>query len=94
MMAARVFRLWAHQANGSESSRIGWRFPWFREPHYPRICPLFREDRVGYSVLFKGFLKQGRNEVSTDAPGCGWCNPWGDRLADLGNAQFAAPLQV
>ena len=86
------FRFRAHQADRSESSRIGWRFPWLREPHYPRIRPLFREDGVGSSVLFKGFLKQGRNKVSTNAPGCGWCNPWGDRLANLGDAQFMLHL--
>ena len=62
MMAARVFASGLiNQSNGSESSRIGRRFPWFREPHYPRIGPFFGEDCVGYSVLFKSFLKKGRN---------------------------------
>ena len=55
------FRFWAHQSDGSESSRIGRRLPWLGEPHYPRISPFLREDGVGNSVLFKGFLKKGRH---------------------------------
>ena len=86
------FRFWAHQANRSKSSRIGWRFSRLWEPHYPRIGPLFREDSVRGGMLCKGLLKQGRNKVSTNAPGRGWCNPWGDRLANLGDAQFLLHL--
>ena len=69
------FRFRAHQADRSKSSRIGWRFSRLREPHYPRIGPLFREDSVRSGMLCKGLLKQGRNKVSANAPGCGWCNP-------------------
>ncbi|OLQ04847.1 hypothetical protein AK812_SmicGene12102 [Symbiodinium microadriaticum] len=47
-----------------------------------------REDSVRGGMLCICLLEQGRNKVSTNAPGCGWCNPWGDRLANLGDAQF------
>ncbi|OLP81039.1 hypothetical protein AK812_SmicGene38482 [Symbiodinium microadriaticum] len=57
------FRFWAHQANRSKSSRIGWRFSRLWEPHYPRIGPLFREDSVRGGMLCKGLLKQGRNKA-------------------------------
>ena len=73
---------------GRRAAGLEGAFPWFREPHYPRVCPLFREDDVGYSMLLKGFLKQGRHEISSNAPSCGRCNPWGDRLSNLGDAQF------
>ncbi|OLP76612.1 hypothetical protein AK812_SmicGene43429 [Symbiodinium microadriaticum] len=47
-----------------------------------------RDDSVQGGMLRKGLLKKGRNEVSANAPSGGRCNPWGDRLTNLGDLQF------